>query len=101
MEKRKYVFEKLNEIFFALILDLFRRFPYTQPSKVKRNFVLLIPVFELDLHTRLFWDPLCIAASGNIMACGNISLKLFIAPLETIELLIFCYVVAEYCFAQL
>ena len=31
-------------------------------------------------------DPLCITASGNILASGNISLKLFMAPLETIEL---------------
>ena len=28
-------------------------------------------------------------ATGNILASGNISLKLFVAPLETIELLIF------------
>ena len=30
-----------------------------------------------------------IAASGSILASGNVSLKLFMAPLETIELLIF------------
>ena len=30
-----------------------------------------------------------ITASGNILASGNISLKLFMAPLETIELLTF------------
>ena len=32
---------------------------------------------------------LCIAASGNILASGNISLKLFIVLLETVELSIF------------
>ena len=36
----------------------------------------------------------CITASGNILASGNISLKLFMAPLETIELLTFRYVLA-------
>ena len=42
-------------------------------------------------------DPLCITASGNILASGNISLKLFMAPLETIELsLTFWYVVTEH-----
>ena len=30
---------------------------------------------------------LCITASGNILASGNSTLKLFMAPLETIELL--------------
>ena len=44
---------------------------------------------------------MCITASGNILASGNISLKLIRAPLETIELLIFWYVVAEYHIAQL
>ena len=44
---------------------------------------------------------LCITASGNILASGNISLELFRAPLETIELLTFWYVVAEHHFAQL
>ena len=35
----------------------------------------------------------CITASANILASGNISLKLFMAPpSETIELLIFWYV---------
>ena len=34
-------------------------------------------------------------ASGNILASRNISLKLFMAPLETIEQVIFWYVVAE------
>ena len=46
-------------------------------------------------------SPLCITASGNTLASGNISLKLFMAPLETIELLTFWYVVAEHHFAQL
>ena len=31
----------------------------------------------------------CITASGNILVCGNSSIKLFMAPLETIELLTF------------
>ena len=38
---------------------------------------------------------------GCITASGNISLKLFMAPSETMELLIFWYVVAEYHIAQL
>ena len=42
-----------------------------------------------------------ITASGNILASGNISLKLFMAPLETMELLTFWSVVAENQFAQL
>ena len=42
-----------------------------------------------------------ITASGNILASGNISLKLFMALLETIELLIFWYVVDENHIAQL
>ena len=40
-------------------------------------------------------------ASGNILASGNISLKLFMAHLETIELLTFRCVVAEHHFEQL
>ena len=40
-------------------------------------------------------------AGGCITASGNISLKLFMAPSETMELLIFWYVVAEYHIAQL
>ena len=48
-----------------------------------------------------FQDPLCITASGNILARGNISLKLFMAPLETIEPLTFWYVVDEHHIAQL
>ena len=44
-------------------------------------------------------EGVCTTASGN-MASGNISLKLFMAPLETIELSIFWYVVAEYHIAQ-
>ena len=39
--------------------------------------------------------PLCITASGNI------SLKLIMAPVETIELLILWYVVIEHPRAQL
>ena len=44
---------------------------------------------------------MCITASGNILASENISLKTFMAPLETIEWLTFWYVVAEHHFAQL
>ena len=33
--------------------------------------------------------PLYITASGNMLTSGNISLKLFMAPLETVELLTF------------
>ena len=49
----------------------------------------------------LHWARLCITARGNILASGNILLKLFMARLETIELLNFWYVVAEHHFAQL
>ena len=35
------------------------------------------------------FDGVCITAGGNILASGNISLKLFMAPLETIDLLMF------------
>ena len=34
-------------------------------------------------------------AGGNILASGKISLKLFMSPLETIELLTFWYAAAE------
>ena len=44
---------------------------------------------------------MCITANGNILSSGNISLKLIRAPLETIELLVFWYVVAKYHIAQL
>ena len=43
----------------------------------------------------------CITASGNILTSENISLKLFMAPFETIELLTLWYVMAEHDFAQL
>ena len=33
-------------------------------------------------------EGVCITASGNILASRNISLKLFMAPLETIELFV-------------
>ena len=42
-----------------------------------------------------------ITASENILAGGNISLKLLMALLETIELLTFWYFVAEHHFAKL
>ena len=45
--------------------------------------------------------PLYITASGNMLTSGNISLKLFMAPLETVELLTFWYVVAEHHIAPL
>ena len=38
-------------------------------------------------------NPLCITASGNI--------SLFMSPLETIELLIFWYILAEHYIVQL
>ena len=40
-------------------------------------------------------EGVCTTASGNILASGNISLQLFMAPLETMKLLTFWYVVAE------
>ena len=43
----------------------------------------------------------CITATGNILDSGKISLKLFLALLERIELLIFWYVVAEHHIGQL
>ena len=49
----------------------------------------------------LISSPLCITASVNILVSGNISWKLFMAPLETIELLTFWYDVAEHHFVQL
>ena len=48
-----------------------------------------------DWTSRTLVNPLGITASENIL------LKLFITPLETIELLTFCYAVAEHRFAQL
>ena len=44
---------------------------------------------------------MCITGSGNILASGNISLKLFMVTFETIELLTFSYVVAEHHTAEL
>ena len=41
------------------------------------------------IFEKMHLHPLCITGSGNILASGNISLKLFMAPLETTELLIF------------
>ena len=49
-------------------------------------------------------EGVCITASGNILPLGKISLillKLFLAPLETIDLLTFWYVVTEHHFVQL
>ena len=54
----------------------------------------------LHPHDDHFVD-ICITVSGNILASGNMSLKLFMAPLEKIELLTFWYVVAEHHSAQL
>ena len=53
-----------------------------------------------DKFTEGRWE-VYITANRNILACGNISLKLFMPPLETLELLTFWYVVAEHHFAQL
>ena len=44
---------------------------------------------------------MCITASENILASGDFFLQLLMAPLETKELLIFWYVVAEYHIVQL
>ena len=52
-------------------------------------------IFSISRSKVLGKKPLCITGSGNI------SLKLFMAPLETIELLTFWYVVAKHYFAQL
>ena len=41
-----------------------------------------------------------IMTSENILASGNILLKLLMGPLETTELLIFLYVVAEQLLVQ-
>ena len=41
------------------------------------------------IFQKMYLPPLCITGSRNILASGNISLKLFMAPLETTELLIF------------
>ena len=43
--------------------------------------------FPMENCPRCKLTPLCITADGNILASGNISLKLFMAPLETVELL--------------
>ena len=49
----------------------------------------------------IFLKGVCITASGNILTSGNNSLKLFMAPLETIKLLTSRYLVTEGHFAQL
>ena len=46
-------------------------------------------------------EGVCITASRNILVSANISLKLFMASLETIELLSFWYAVAEHHIVQL
>ena len=66
--------------------------------KIQRNFQIYISV---PLRISLGKSTLCITASGNILAGGSISVKLFMAPLEAIELLTFWYVVAERHIAQL
>ena len=43
----------------------------------------------------------CIEASGNILASGNISLSLFMAPLEITELLIFGHILDGHHIVQL
>ena len=50
--------------------------------------------FNLELYQEVHSaakGPMCSTACENILASENISLKLFIAPLETIELLTFCH----------
>ena len=49
---------------------------------------MLSSPFNLLYPNVPFLYPLCITASGKLLASGNISLKLFMAPLERIELLI-------------
>ena len=51
---------------------------------------------SLCQRSKLYINSLCITASGNILASGNFLKKLLKVPLETIELLIFWYVVAEH-----
>ena len=44
---------------------------------------------DKESDKQLQWkEGVCITASGNILASGNISLKLLMAPLETIELFV-------------
>ena len=62
--------------------------------------------YKKSLMENFFWEGGgcrggCITAGGSILASGNISLKLFMAPLETTELLTFWYVVTEHHFPQL
>ena len=57
------------------------------------------PLFRRHIFRKT--TGVCITASGNILASGNFFLKLLMASLETKELLIFWYVVAEHHIAQL
>ena len=45
--------------------------------------------------------PVCITASGNILASGTIRLKLLMPLLQAIELFPFRYIVTEHHIAQL
>ena len=63
--------------------------------------VLIHESFTYSIWRDLIGEGVCITASGNNLVGGNISLKLFMAPLETIELLTFSYGVAEHHFPQL
>ena len=55
----------------------------------------------LSMYVTRKMEGMCITASGNILACGNILEKLFMATLETIELLTFWYIIAAHHIAQL
>ena len=53
------------------------------------SYFLFHPFLCDSFSDRTGGGGVCITASGNILASGNISLKLFVAPLEIIELLTF------------
>ena len=57
------------------------------PNGYLRNFVLRNKRRKKDHPSG--GEGVCITPSGNILVNGNISLSLFMTPLETIELLIF------------
>ena len=52
-------------------------------------------------YTFMCCEGLCIMASGNILASGNISSKLIMTLSETIELLTLRYEVADHHIVQL
>ena len=70
-------------------MDISNAHKVNQASYSKNTFYTGITHYAILDFPSKFYDPLCITASGNILASGNISLKLFMAPLETIEPLTF------------